>query len=198
MRNLQIAHQNCTYMCQTPEQEAVARAFEIEMDLLGITKSETERSEGTTSFLMDMRRKLTERRTILAVAISSAGMIPILPQGGYFILANWSPLSTLSNTIFVIKQGNSFRGFNNCVFFVGEKIGAQTLAEYAKNLEPAFASCDDVTFMIWLAKQKQLLGVPPSAFYSLPNKTQAKDYIRFNFYKKLETLESAKDKLLRI
>lgn len=95
MRNLQIAHQNCTYMCQTPEQEAVGAAFENELEYLGIVKPTAEKGklEGS-SYLMEMRKELKHRRGILVKAINDAGMIPILPQGGYFILANWKPLSS--------------------------------------------------------------------------------------------------------
>lgn len=31
LRNCQVAHQNCVYACPTPIQEAVARAFELEL-----------------------------------------------------------------------------------------------------------------------------------------------------------------------
>ena len=35
LRNCQVAHQNCVYACPTPIQEAVARAFELELSRLG-------------------------------------------------------------------------------------------------------------------------------------------------------------------
>ena len=34
LRNCQVAHQNCVYACPTPIQEAVARAFELELKRL--------------------------------------------------------------------------------------------------------------------------------------------------------------------
>jgi len=49
----------------------------------------------------------------------------------------------------------------------------------------------DYRFTKSLAKKWKVLGIPPSAFYSQPNKKLAEDYIRFCFYKKDETLESA-------
>jgi len=54
---------------------------------------------------------------------------------------------------------------------------------------------EDLKFVKWLYREKSLVGVPPSAFYSEPHKHLAKDYIRFNFYKKDETLDEA-DKIL--
>lgn len=55
---------------------------------------------------------------------------------------------------------------------------------------------EDFQFVKWLIREKNLVGVPPSAFYSKNHKVLAKDYIRFNFYKKEETLDKA-DKILR-
>ncbi|CAL8073140.1 unnamed protein product [Orchesella dallaii] len=157
MRNLQIAHQNCTYMCQTPEQEAVGAALENELELLG----------KPTSYFHQMRKELTLKREQLSKAISDAGMTPILPQGGYFILAKWTSLKK--------KIGKELES-------QGEKLKAWPY--------------EDMKFAIWLAKNKQLLGIPPSAFYSLPHKHLGGDYIRFNFFKRKETLEKA-DNILR-
>jgi len=66
------------------------------------------------------------------------------------------------------------------------------------DLESETDQWDDFRFVKWLAKKKQLLGIPPSAFYSLEHKHQASSYIRFNFYKRHETLKKAKDILQRV
>jgi len=42
-------------------------------------------------------------------------------------------------------------------------------------------------------REKKLLGIPPSAFYSKDHKHLAKEYIRFNFYKKDSTLDEAEN-----
>lgn len=65
--------------------------------------------------------------------------------------------------------------------------------ESTVDLESETDQCEDIRFVKWLAKKKQLLGIPPSAFYSAEHKHFARNYIRFNFYKKTETLEKAKE-----
>jgi len=84
IRNLQIAHQNCTYMCQTPEQEAVAVALEKELTNLGTP----------ASYFHKLREDLKEKRDFLVEAVRESGMNPVIPQGGYFLLTNWTPLGT--------------------------------------------------------------------------------------------------------
>lgn len=49
----------------------------------------------------------------------------------------------------------------------------------------------DCKFVKWLVHKKNLLGIPPSLFYSPSNKHIAEDYIRFCFFRKYETLEKA-------
>ena len=55
---------------------------------------------------------------------------------------------------------------------------------------------DDFKFVKWLIREKKLVGIPPSAFYSEGHKHLAGDFIRFNFYKKEETLDEA-DKIFQ-
>jgi aspartate/methionine/tyrosine aminotransferase len=54
----------------------------------------------------------------------------------------------------------------------------------------------DFHFVRWLAQEKQLLGIPPSAFYTPDHAWLAHQYIRFNFFKKEETLIEA-EQILR-
>jgi len=82
IKNLQVAHQNCVYACQTPGQEALAAALELEIKKLG-TKD---------SFFYKMATDLKDRRDLMTRACKEAGMIPVVPDGGYFLMANWRPL----------------------------------------------------------------------------------------------------------
>jgi kynurenine--oxoglutarate transaminase/cysteine-S-conjugate beta-lyase/glutamine--phenylpyruvate transaminase len=82
IKNLQVAHQTCVYTCQTPGQEALAAALELEIKKLG-TKD---------SFFYKMVTDLKDRRDLMTRACKEAGMIPIVPDAGYFLLANWRPL----------------------------------------------------------------------------------------------------------
>lgn len=92
IRNLQIAHQNCTYMCQTPEQEAVGSALEVEIELLGSEESHFHK----------LTKELVGKRDEMVKAIRDVGMIPVVPEGGYFILVDWTPIGNENNiTIFL-------------------------------------------------------------------------------------------------
>ncbi len=82
IRNLQIAHQNCTYMCQTPEQEAAGAALEIEIERLGSEQS----------YFHKLTKDLVNKRDDMVNAIKDAGLIPVVPEGGYFILVFYRTL----------------------------------------------------------------------------------------------------------
>lgn len=82
MHNLQMVHQNCVYVCTTPIQEAVACGFEHELTQLG--KDEC--------YFISLPRELEGKRDYMVKFLSEAGMKPIIPEGGYFIMADYSPL----------------------------------------------------------------------------------------------------------
>ncbi|CAL8073142.1 unnamed protein product [Orchesella dallaii] len=87
INNLQVAQQNCVYTCQTPGQEALAAALELEIKKLG----------SRDSFFYKMVTDLKGRRDMMTRACKDAGMIPIVPEGGYFMIANWRPLESKTN-----------------------------------------------------------------------------------------------------
>lgn len=84
LQNMQVAHQNCVYTCQTPGQEALAAALELEIKKLGTRDS----------FFYKMVTDLKGRRDMMTRACKEVGMIPVVPEGGYFMLANWRPLES--------------------------------------------------------------------------------------------------------
>ena len=69
-------------MCQTPEQEALATALEIEIERLGTPQS----------YFYQMVQDLTEKRRKLVQSLRDVSAIPIVPEGGYFVMTNWRPL----------------------------------------------------------------------------------------------------------
>lgn len=82
MRNLQMVHQNCVYTCSTPIQEAVAIGFETEIPRLGTKEC----------FFHSLPASLMSKRDFMADFLTKAGMNPTVPQGGYFMMADWSKL----------------------------------------------------------------------------------------------------------
>ena len=81
--NCQVAHQNCVYACPTPIQEAVARSFEKEMDRL----------DSPEWYFKTICEYLQRKIDSIAGICRDVGMEPVVPEGGYFIMADWSKLA---------------------------------------------------------------------------------------------------------
>ncbi|XP_030374949.1 kynurenine--oxoglutarate transaminase 3 isoform X1 [Scaptodrosophila lebanonensis] len=145
IRNLQMVHQNSVYTCPTPLQEGVARSFELELTRLG--KPEC--------YFCSLPRELQTKRDFMAKFLSDAGMRPTIPEGGYFMLADWSPLA---QKVDLSSEPDKYR---------------------------------DYKFTKWMTKNMGLQGIPPSAFYSVPNKNLGEDFVRYCFIKKQENLDKA-------
>lgn len=145
MRNLHAVHQNSVYTCSTPTQEAIAIALETQLPLLGTEQS----------YFHQLCVELTGKRDRFVAALRAAGMRPTVPEGGFFVVADWSGLA---DRVDLSKE----------------------LDEWA-----------DYRFTKWMTKTMGLQGIPPSAFYSEPNKHLAENYVRYCFFKRDETLEKA-------
>lgn len=147
----QLVHQTAIYTVATPLQESVARALENEMDKLGTGGD----------YWSELRSDLLRKRKRMADILARAQMQPIVPQGGYFMLANFSPLAA-KNPEFFSK---------------GMEMGEGKV------------NTNDYRFARWLSREKKLQGIPASAFYSKENKHLASDLIRFCFIKESSTLD---------
>lgn len=83
MSNLFAVHQNCIYTHVTPIQEAIARAFEIALPYVGTPECH----------LAELAGKLLPKREYMAKFLRDAGMNPVIPEGGYFMLSDWTSLA---------------------------------------------------------------------------------------------------------
>lgn len=83
MKPLQLLHQNCVYTCPTPIQEAVAVGFETQIDILG--KPEC--------YWKELVHMLEPKRDKIVNILKSVNMNPTIPQGGYFIVADFSNIA---------------------------------------------------------------------------------------------------------
>jgi aminotransferase len=90
------------------------------------------------------------RRDFLCAVLREQGFEFSLPEGAYFVLTDFSPLSDL----------------------------------------------DDVTFAKWMAQEIGVATVPGSSFYS--QKEDGRNFVRFAFCKKQETLDDAAERLSRL
>lgn len=83
LSNLQMVHQNSVYTCSTPTQEALAIAFETELSRLGSTES----------YFKSLSQELQMKRNFMAEFLTNVGMKVTIPEGCYFLMADWSPLA---------------------------------------------------------------------------------------------------------
>lgn len=81
--NLQMVHQNSVYTNATPIQEAIGVAFEAELKRLGSPEC----------YFNSISVELKSKRDFMVQFLQEAGMKPIVPEGGYFLLADWSQLA---------------------------------------------------------------------------------------------------------
>ncbi|CAJ0576194.1 unnamed protein product, partial [Mesorhabditis spiculigera] len=80
---LKTIHQNCVFTCPTPIQEAVAQGFEKEYELL--------KTDPASSYLKTgLASELEAKRDQLANSLRNAGFRPIMPQAGYFMMADYT------------------------------------------------------------------------------------------------------------
>ncbi|XP_055947651.1 kynurenine aminotransferase-like isoform X3 [Argiope bruennichi] len=87
MRSLQLLHQNCVYTCTTPIQEAVAIGFETEIARLG----------QPGSYWKELAEMLEKKRNKMVKFLSEVDMAPVIPDGGYFMIADFSALASKVN-----------------------------------------------------------------------------------------------------
>ena len=71
------------YACPTPIQEAVARAFELEMTRL----------DSPECYFRSISVDLASKRDFIGRVLRDVGMKPVIPEGGYFMMANWKDLA---------------------------------------------------------------------------------------------------------
>ncbi|XP_024942705.1 kynurenine--oxoglutarate transaminase 3 isoform X2 [Cephus cinctus] len=81
--NLKVVHQNAVYTCTTPIQEAVAVGFEEEIKKFG----------QPDCYFHSLAKELLPKREYMAKFLCDVGMTPVVPEGGYFMVANWTALA---------------------------------------------------------------------------------------------------------
>ncbi|CAF4600025.1 unnamed protein product [Rotaria sp. Silwood2] len=82
IRLCKIVHQYSVFICPTLSHEVVARCFEYEL----------KRLNSPECYLNSVSNEFLEKRNQFAEVLKECGMKPIVPDGGYFILANFSQI----------------------------------------------------------------------------------------------------------
>lgn len=84
LENLQIIHESSVFTVATPLQEAVAIAFEKELPRLDTKEC----------YFNTLSAELSLKRDFLVKALNNVGMKAVVPEGAYFLLADWSTLAS--------------------------------------------------------------------------------------------------------
>nr|XP_023663718.1 kynurenine--oxoglutarate transaminase 1 isoform X1 [Paramormyrops kingsleyae] len=82
LTHLKTVHQNSVYHCATAAQEAVAHGFQREFDHFGSPES----------YFLQLPERLQLKRQKLAACLSNVGLQPVIPEGGYFMIADISAM----------------------------------------------------------------------------------------------------------
>lgn len=98
MVNLQMVHQNCVYTCSTPIQEAIAMGFEEEL----------QRLSSADCYFNSLPVELKAKRDFMFKFLKEAGMKPTLPEGGYFMMADWT---ALENKVDLASESDKYRDY---------------------------------------------------------------------------------------
>ncbi|XP_035247067.1 kynurenine--oxoglutarate transaminase 1 isoform X2 [Anguilla anguilla] len=85
LKHLKTVHQNSVYHCATAAQEAVAHGFQREFECFGKPES----------YFLQLPEKMHHKRQKLAQCLVSVGLQPIMPEGGYFMMADISTMNVV-------------------------------------------------------------------------------------------------------
>ncbi|XP_070816732.1 kynurenine--oxoglutarate transaminase 3-like [Chaetodon trifascialis] len=83
MKHLQTVMQNTVYTCPTPLQEAVAQGLLLNFELMGQPEC----------YFSSLAEELEGKRDRMAAIVKEAGMTPVIPEGGYFMLVDVTSLN---------------------------------------------------------------------------------------------------------
>lgn len=78
------AHNNSIYVCPTFMQDVIARCFELELSRLNSPEC----------YFNSVKEELRPKRDALAKLLVEAGLEPIVPEGGYFMMADISKIAS--------------------------------------------------------------------------------------------------------
>ncbi|KAK1334074.1 hypothetical protein QTO34_005074 [Cnephaeus nilssonii] len=176
MKHLYTVHQNSIYHCPTQAQAAVAESLEREQLHFG----------QPSSYFVQLPRAVQRSRDHMVRSVQSVGLRPVIPQGSYFFVTDISDFSE--------------------EWPAGQGVGGWRPPRAQHGLCPPESKMPDLPgaadepydrrFVKWMIKNKGLVAIPVSVFYSRPQQKHFDHYIRFCFVKDESTLQ-AMDKKLR-
>jgi kynurenine--oxoglutarate transaminase/cysteine-S-conjugate beta-lyase/glutamine--phenylpyruvate transaminase len=144
------------FSAPTPNQDAMAQA---------LVTARQESFEGYDTYYDYLAAEYHRKRDLLVAALQSAGMTPVIPPGGFFIMADTSHID------FDWKE------------------------DEVTPAMPTHPMPRDWALSRWFTRTVGVTAIPPSAFYSLENIPLAKNLLRFAFCKGDDTILAAHQRL---
>ncbi|CAB9523268.1 Bifunctional aspartate aminotransferase and glutamate/aspartate-prephenate aminotransferase [Seminavis robusta] len=157
VKALSAVQQWVNFSAPTPNQDAIAQSLLI---------AKQEAYEGYPSFYDYLAADYKRKRGLLTDALQSAGMTPVIPPGGFFIMADTSHISDFDYDPTQVTPAT-----------------------------PTSTMPRDWALSRWLTQTVGVTAIPPSAFYSEPNVPLAKNLLRFAFCKGDDTILEAHKRL---
>ena len=158
IKPIMLANQWVQFCVSTPTQQAVAKIIE----------QSSQPYEGYPSYYDWVCNQYEKKRDHLVKSLQMGHLDPIVPEGGFFIIANTSK----------------------------HKFPEKYLLEPGPSGESPVTR--DWGFARWLTTEVGVTPIPPSAFYIEGSKHHAKDFARFAFCKTDESLIEARVRLDRL
>lgn len=158
VRGVVLTNQWVQFSVSTPAQQAIAYCLE-EAD---------KPYEGHPTYYDWLRSEYSRKRAILAAGLTAAGLKPVLPEGGFFIMADTSAV----------------------------EVPPAYLAETTPASGPVMRR--DWAFCRFLTKEIGVAAIPPSAFYEEKDRHLAANVARFAFCKEDPSLHEACSRLLKL
>jgi kynurenine--oxoglutarate transaminase/cysteine-S-conjugate beta-lyase/glutamine--phenylpyruvate transaminase len=155
VKPIMLANQWVQFCVSTPTQQAVAQIIE----------QSSKPYEGFPSYYDWVCKQYEKKRDHLTASLKLGHLDPIIPEGGFFIIANTSKHNVPQK--YILEPGPT-----------GESPVTR-----------------DWGFARWLTTEVGVTPIPPSAFYIDSSKHHAKDYARFAFCKTDESLVEARVRL---
>ncbi|XP_001951376.2 kynurenine--oxoglutarate transaminase 3 [Acyrthosiphon pisum] len=98
IKNLCVVHQTAIYTCATTVQEATARGFEHEINALNTPES----------YFQNLSKELKPKMQYLFKILQDNGLQPIMPEGGYFMISNWT---NFENKLDLSSETDKYKDF---------------------------------------------------------------------------------------
>lgn len=83
------------------EQEAIAISIEVEL----------KRLDAKECYFNSLLVELSSKRDFMIKSLKDVGMEVVIPQGGYFLLADWTPLGEINNFFEALSRFHGYRLF---------------------------------------------------------------------------------------